>query len=82
MCLVIDACCFALVFESKTKNHAKFIAVLKWIEEGNGRMIYGGTKYNAELGRATKVLGLLRNFLRKDERFDLKTRPWTQSRQP
>jgi len=46
MCLVIDANCFGLVF-AKEKNG--FAPVKAWIYEGDGRMIYGGTKYNREL---------------------------------
>lgn len=59
MCLVIDTDCFALVFEPKTKNHAKFVPVLNWITEGRGRMIYGGTKYETELRKATKILKIV-----------------------
>ena len=62
MCLVIDANCFALVFEPSTKNHDKFVPVLKWITEGRGRMIYGGTKYNTELGKATRILGIVKEL--------------------
>jgi hypothetical protein len=46
MCLVIDANCFRLVFG---KKHSGFTPVRNWIEDGNGRMIYGGQKYNREL---------------------------------
>jgi len=59
MCLVIDTNCLANVFEEKAKNHIRFAPVLNWIRNGRGRMIYGGTKYNSELGRATKVLGIV-----------------------
>jgi hypothetical protein len=62
MCLVIDANCFALVFEPRTRGHEKFVPVLNWITKGSGRMIYGGTKYNTELGRATKVLGIVKEL--------------------
>jgi hypothetical protein len=46
MCLVIDANCFGLVF-AKAKNG--FTPIRTWIEQGDGCMIYGGTKYNREL---------------------------------
>jgi len=55
MCLVIDTCCLAMVFDSKNKQHAKFAPVVQWLN-GKGRMIYGGTKYNAELRKAGKYL--------------------------
>lgn len=65
MCLVIDTDCLANVFEEKAKNHQSFIPVLAWIRSGKGRMIYGGTKYNTELGRATKVLGIVSELSRQ-----------------
>jgi hypothetical protein len=44
-----------MVFDGKNKKHSKFIPVLNWIN-GKGRMVYGGTKYNDELGKAAKYL--------------------------
>ena len=64
MCLVIDICCIASVFEGRSKQHSKFIPVLDWIN-GKGRLIYGGTKYNAELGRAAKFLPYIAELSRK-----------------
>ena len=67
MCLVIDTCCLSIVFEGNNKKHNKFIPVLKWVTEGKGRMIYGGTKYDSELGKTTKILGIV-GELRKARR--------------
>src|SRR5260370_40215365 len=64
MCLVIDICCIAVVFEGRSKQHSKFVPVLNWIN-GNGRMIYGGSKYNAELGKARKFLPYVAELSRK-----------------
>ena len=64
MCLVIDTCCLAMVFDGTNKKHAGFIPVLKWIN-GKGRMIYGGTKYNTELGKAAKFLPYVTELSRK-----------------
>lgn len=72
MCLVIDANCFGLVFEPSTKGHDKFVPVLKWITEGRGRMIYGGTKYNTELGRATRILGIVKELSTQRRTVQLK----------
>ncbi len=65
MCLVIDANCFALVFNSNTKEHGKFVPVLNWITEGRGRMIYGGTKYNTELEQLNWMLGIVAELSRR-----------------
>ena len=59
MCLVIDTCALAMVFDGGNKKHAAFAPVLKWLTVGKGRMIYGGTKYNAELGKLPKVFSLV-----------------------
>ena len=50
MCLVIDTCCLAIVFDGGNKKHVKFVPVLKWVTEGKGRMIYGGTKMTLNSG--------------------------------
>jgi len=64
MCLVIDTCCLALVFDGNSKKHSNFVPVLDWIN-GKGCMIYGGTKYNTELGRAAKFLPYVVELARK-----------------
>lgn len=64
MCLIIDTCCLAMVFDGGNKKHPNFIPVLNWIN-GKGLMIYGGTKYNEELGRAAKFLPYVAELSRK-----------------
>ena len=59
MCLVIDTNTFALVFNKNAKGHKSFTPVLTWITQGKGRMIYGGTKYDIELARATWMLVII-----------------------
>lgn len=49
MCLIIDSCCVPSVFNPNSKEHAQFVPVLNWVTTGNGKIIYGGTKYNTEL---------------------------------
>jgi len=71
MCLVIDTCCLALVFEGDNKKHDKFIPVLKWITEGKGRMIYGGTKYDKELGKTIKILRIVGELRRASRAIHL-----------
>jgi hypothetical protein len=58
MCLVIDTCCLAMVFQGDNRRHREFVPVLRWIH-GRGCMIYGGTKYNRELRAITDILGLV-----------------------
>jgi hypothetical protein len=59
MCLVIDTCCLSKVFDRTNQEHPPFAPVLDWITIGNGKMIYGGTKYNAELAKARRFLGIV-----------------------
>jgi hypothetical protein len=65
MCLVIDACCLSAVFDAGNKRHTRFAPVLDWITNRRGRMIYGGTKYNAELSKAGKFLALVTELSRQ-----------------
>src|SRR6266851_6753084 len=59
MCLVIDTNCLAMVFGEKAKHHYRFRPIFEWVSNGKGRMIYGGTKYNTELGKTRKFLGIV-----------------------
>lgn len=65
MCLVIDTCCLVKVFDPRNKQHDNFVPVWEWINHGRGRMIYGGTKYLAELRRVTTVLRLITELSRR-----------------
>jgi len=49
MCLIIDTNVFGSVFNKRAKEHTQYAPVIKWLITGNGKMIYGGTKYNDEL---------------------------------
>jgi hypothetical protein len=53
MCVIIDACVRDLVFATPPSTAA--VPVLKWIEEGDGRMAYGGTKLCNELFRSVSA---------------------------
>jgi predicted nucleic acid-binding protein len=59
MCIIIDTCCFASVFDAKTIDHEHYQPVLKWVTDGKGKIIYGGTKYKEELAKAGKYLQLI-----------------------
>jgi predicted nucleic acid-binding protein len=59
MCIIIDTNTLAHVFNKEDKKHNEFIDVFYWIIEGNGKVVYGGTKYIEELSR-TKFLKLFR----------------------
>lgn len=63
MCIIVDTCCLALVFDGDSKDHPKFAPVLRWIY-GNGCMVYGGTKYNTELRKAMKYFTILTELSR------------------
>lgn len=56
MCMVIDACTFAPVFDSACQDHAEFRPVLEWIVSGKGKVIYGGSRYKSELSKAHKYI--------------------------
>jgi hypothetical protein len=65
VCLIIDADCFARVFDGGNKEHIRFAPVWDWINDGKGRMIYGGTKYSTELRAARKFLPIVAELERK-----------------
>lgn len=49
MCIVIDICTLAPVFDSKCEKHPDYKPVLDWVLYGNGKIIFGGEQYKREL---------------------------------
>lgn len=49
MCIIIDTCVLASVFDVTSADHGEFAPIRKWIYKGKGKMIYGGTKYKQEI---------------------------------
>jgi len=62
MCIVIDSCTISSVFNSKSRNHHEFEPILNWITNGEGKMVFGGTKYNKELSALGKYLRIIREL--------------------
>lgn len=62
MCIVVDINALALVFSPESKKHAEFSPVRKWVEEGRGFVVYGGTSYKAELAETYRYLRLIRQM--------------------
>ena len=62
MCIVIDANTFSSLFKTNSSDHNDFHPVLEWICKGNGKIVYGGSKYNEELRSTKKYNKLFRLF--------------------
>jgi hypothetical protein len=60
MCIVIDINTLAMVFSTDNSRHSDFCLIKNWIEERNGYVVYGGTKYKAELAQTGRYMRLLR----------------------
>jgi hypothetical protein len=60
MTAVIDINTFAMVFDKNNARHRDFSSVKTWIERGDGFLVFGGTKYIAELARSFRHLRLVR----------------------
>lgn len=72
MAIIVDTNCFARVFNRECKEHEEFAPVLNWIVNGNGFLVYGGSKYLEELKKSCvymKIFRLLRD-LNKAFEFD------------
>jgi predicted nucleic acid-binding protein len=59
MCIIIDTNTFSSVFDRTSSNHDEFLPVLNWVIEGEGKIVFGGTKYRNELKVAYKYLKLI-----------------------
>lgn len=60
MCIIVDTCCLAPVFDVECKDHPNFKSVLDWIVNGKGKFLYGGTTYEKELKH--RFASLLKEF--------------------
>ena len=49
MCIIVDTNVFGNVFDAKNKDHIQFKPVKEWIFNGNGILVFGGTKYEKEV---------------------------------
>lgn len=72
MCIVIDINCLVPVFVEACKKHKEFGAVKSWIEEGNGFLVYGGSRYRSELHRAFRFLRLIRQMRDGGKAFSIR----------
>jgi predicted nucleic acid-binding protein len=65
MCVIIDTNVLTSVFITTSKDHSDFEPVYNWIFNGNGKVVWGGSKYFEELkkhGRYyVKVFATLQN---------------------
>ncbi len=48
MCIILDVNIIPCIFNPDNANHQKFQPVLEWIENNNGKIVYGGTTYGTE----------------------------------
>lgn len=62
MCIVIDINTLSMVFNSSNLRHPDFTAVRDYIDSRAGFVVYGGTKYKAELAEAGRYMRLLRQL--------------------
>lgn len=77
MCIILDTNCWSSIFHPASEYYEEFKPVLDWIILGNGKIIYGGSKYKAELAKAPqyfRIFKLLKDkgrvILLKDEDVD------------
>jgi len=62
MCIVIDSCTIASVFNSTDICHDEFKPVLDWISFGAGKMIFGGSKYKQELNKLPCYIKIIKEL--------------------
>lgn len=59
MPIIIDVNSIPAVFGPDSSDHSDFEPVKNWIENGRGKMVYGGTKYIQELMLMRRYLTVL-----------------------
>jgi hypothetical protein len=66
MPIIIDTNTISKVFNEQNGEHDKFRPVYQWIENGNGKFVYGGSKYRSELEKMESYMKLFKLY--KDKR--------------
>lgn len=66
MCLIIDAGAMPAVFSKNHSKHDDFVLVKDWVENGNGKVVYGGTTYKKELKNLQRFLGVISELDKKN----------------
>jgi predicted nucleic acid-binding protein len=62
MCIIIDTNVLGAVFNKHNAQHSDFEPVLDWIFNGQGKIVYGGTKYFSEITKYLKLFQLLKSI--------------------
>jgi hypothetical protein len=58
VCIIVDTCVLACVFDATTDKHSEFRPVLLWIMNGAGKVLYGGTEYKDDIPQKYRKLFL------------------------
>jgi hypothetical protein len=67
MCIIIDINVWAHIFNKQDINHKNFIHVYDWIEQKQGKIVYGGSRYIKELGETKRRI--LLEYNKKNQVF-------------
>ncbi|TVS18429.1 MAG: hypothetical protein EA424_10900 [Planctomycetaceae bacterium] len=62
MSIVVDVNAIVPVFNENDLSHKDFAPVREWIIKGRGRLVFGGTKYKAELKKTIRYARLIRRL--------------------
>lgn len=73
MSIVVDIDSLSFVFNQRNSRHKEFKPVLRWIQDGKDRLVYGGSTYETELQSARKFLGIIKELCNKRKARQLDT---------
>jgi hypothetical protein len=62
MTIVVDINVLPCVFNPSNQKHSEFFHVANWIKRGSGHLVFGGSKYKAELALMPRYLKLVRGL--------------------
>lgn len=65
MCIIVDPPLFVALFKTSDARHVTFLPVLKWVKEGEGKFVVGGSLYQEELRKVATVLGPIQELEKK-----------------
>lgn len=74
MCIVVDINNISRVFNPNNSEHAEFIPVHDWIFTGNGKLVVGGSTFEAEMRNITWFLNVVSNLSRLNKVYRADTK--------
>lgn len=71
MCLIVDTNCFGCFFDENNQDYKEFVPAHDWVFNKEGKLMYGGSTFLSEMGKANKYRRLILELNKKGKAISL-----------